>query len=162
MALVEQLMTTHPVTVAPETPVQDIARLLITRRINGVPVVDGAGHLLGIVTEGDLIHRAADEHYEPRESIWKENFWKSAFRRHDPSADKAQGRTAAEVMTCHVITVTPTTDVAVVARLLVAHNIKSLPVVQDGSQVIGMVSRYDLLRRLADQPEAFNPMRAGG
>ncbi len=154
---VRDLMTPDPVTVGPETPVQEIARLLLERRINGVPVVDSDGALLGIVTEGDLVHRAADERLQPRESVWKEHFWRSVFRRDEPETDRAQGRTAAEVMTRRVIAVTPDTDAAVAARLLVRHRIKALPVVE-GNRVVGMVSRLDFLRQLAADPDAFNPL----
>lgn len=153
------LMTPNPVTVRPEMPVAEIARLIMAHRINGVPVVDSAGALLGLVTEGDLIHRAADEKFEPRVSLWKENFWRSVFRRRGAEPDKAEGRTAAEVMTRDVITVTPETDVTVVARLLIENAVKALPVVE-GRRVVGMISRFDLVKRLGDQADAFNPLRA--
>ncbi|MBP8939820.1 MAG: CBS domain-containing protein, partial [Agrobacterium sp.] len=57
--LIRNFMTPDPVTVQPETPVEDIAKLLLANRINGVPVVDGVGRLLGVVTAEDLIHRGA-------------------------------------------------------------------------------------------------------
>ncbi|EQD76212.1 signal transduction protein [mine drainage metagenome] len=68
---VEQLMTPDPITVAPQTPVAEIAQLLLDHRINGVPVVDREGRMLGIITAGDLIYRAADETLGPRTSIWR-------------------------------------------------------------------------------------------
>ncbi len=61
-------------TVCPDTPVDTIARLLLAHRINGVSVVDEQQRLLGVVTAGDLVHRAADERLESRESLWRENF----------------------------------------------------------------------------------------
>lgn len=152
------LMTPNPVAVQPETPVAKIARLIVAHRINGVPVVDRDGALLGLVTEGDLIHRAADDTLEPRVSLWKENFWRSVFRRHGAEPDKAEGRTAAAVMTRAVITVTPETDVTVVARLLIDNAVKALPVVA-GRRLVGMISRFDLVKSLGDQVDAFNPLR---
>jgi len=152
------LMTPSLVTVRPETPVAEIARLIVAHRINGVPVVDSAGTLRGLVTEGDLIHRAADETLEPRVLLWKENFWRSVFRRRGAEPDKAEGRTAAEVMTRDVITVTPETDVTVVARLLIDNAVKALPVV-DGRRVVGMISRFDLVKCLGDELDAFNPLK---
>ncbi len=62
-------MTSSPVTVRPETPIEDITGLLIVHYINGVPAVDDAGRLPGTVTAEDPIHREADERFEPRESI---------------------------------------------------------------------------------------------
>lgn len=74
--MLRNFMTPDPVTVQPETPVEDIAKPLLTHRINGVPVVDNAGRLLGVVTAEDLIQRGADERLEPQ-SVWKESFWVS-------------------------------------------------------------------------------------
>lgn len=155
---IRDLMTPNPIRIALETPVAEIARILIEHRINGVPVTDAEGRLLGIVTEGDLVHRAADERLEPRESVWKENFYRSVFRRRAPEADKAEGRTAEQVMTREVLTVAPDRNVTVAARLLADHNIKSLPVIEN-ERLIGMISRFDLVKRLASDPENFNPMR---
>lgn len=154
---VRDLMTPNPRQIAPETVVAEIARILIEHRINGVPVTDTEGRLLGIVTEGDLVHRAADERLEPRESIWKENFYRSVFRRRTPEPDKAEGRTAEQVMTREVLTVAPDSNVTVAARLLADHNIKSLPVIEN-ERLIGIISRFDLIKRLASNADIFNPM----
>ena len=156
---VEQLMTPDPITVAPQTPVAEIAQLLLEHRINGVPVVDREGGMLGIITAGDLIIRAADERLEPRTSIWKENFYKSVFR-HPEETDKDQGRTAMEVMTRDVHSVEPATDIVMAARLLVDFDIISLPVLQNG-RVIGMLSRHDLVKWVAKHPEGANRLKAG-
>ncbi|MHB1282260.1 MAG: CBS domain-containing protein [Metallibacterium scheffleri] len=153
--LIRDLMTPDPVTVHPETPVEDIAGLLLAHRINGVPVVDEARRLLGIVTAADLIHRAADERLEPRESLWKENFWVSFLSPEGTHPGKAEGRTAAEVMTYEVHSVAPDDHPVVAARLMVDHHLTSLPVVEAG-MVIGVISRIDLLRRLH---ELENPLR---
>ena len=152
-----ELMTSDPVTAGPDTPVEEIARLIVAHQINGVPVVDGGGSLLGIITEGDLVHRALDEHFEPRASLWKENFWRSVFRRHGPEPDRAEGRIATEVMTREVVTVTPDTDVTVVARLLIEHSVKALPVL-DGGRLVGMISRFDLVKLFGERADAFNPL----
>ena len=76
---IRDLMTPNPIRIAPVTPVAEIARILVEHRINGVPVTDAEGRLLGLVTENDLVHRATDERLEPRESAWKENFYRSCF-----------------------------------------------------------------------------------
>ena len=153
--LIRNFMTPDPVTVQPETPVEDIAKLLLAHRINGVPVVDGVGRLLGVVTAEDLIHRGADERLEPRESVWKENFWVSFLGPKGRTARKAEGRTAAEVMTTEVHSVAPVMHPSVAARLMVDHHLTSLPVVEDG-KVIGVISRIDLLNLLK---ELDNPLK---
>lgn len=152
--LIRDLMTPNPVTVRPETTVEDIANLLLTHCINGVPVVDGAGRLLGVVTAADLIHRGADERLEPRESAWKENFWVSFLSPQGRRLDKAEGRTAAEVMTTEVHSVEPDMHPSTAVRLMVDYRLTSLPVVEAG-KVIGVISRMDLLSHLK---ELENPL----
>lgn len=151
------VMTSDPVVVEPDTPVEDVARLIVEHRLNGMPVVDPAGQLLGIVTGGDLMHRALDERVEPRTSVWQENFWRSVFFRHAPEPDRTEGRVAGEVMTRDVVTVSPDTDVIVVAGLLIEHAVKALPVLDDG-RLVGIISRFDLIKLLSEHPDAFNPM----
>ena len=153
--LIRDLMTPDPVVVRLETPVETIAGPLLAHRINGVPVVDEARRLLGVVTAADLIHRAADERLEPRESIWKENFWISFFSPEGARPSKAEGRTAAEVMTRKVHTVAPDDHPFVAARLMADYHLTSLPVVE-ADTVIGVISRIDLLRRLH---ELENPLQ---
>lgn len=147
--LIQKFMTPNPVTVQADTPVQDVASLLLAHRINGVPVVDAGGRLLGVVTAQDLIHRGADERLEPRESVWKENFWVSFLGPKGAKRDKAVGRTAAEVMTTQVHSVAPDMHLSVAARLMVDHHLTSLPVVAAG-KVIGVISRIDLLGQLKE------------
>jgi len=154
---IRKLMTRNPICVAPQTEVAEIARILTDRHINGVPVTDSEGRLCGIVTEGDLVHRAADERLEPRKSVWKENFYRSIFQRDNAEEDKAEGRTAEQVMTRDVLTVAPDSNITLAARLLSDHNIKTLPVIEN-TRLVGVISRFDLLKYLADNPDAFNPM----
>ncbi|TCS60842.1 CBS domain-containing protein [Varunaivibrio sulfuroxidans] len=153
--LIRSFMTPDPVTVQPDTPVEDIASLLLAHRINGVPVVNGAGRLIGVVTAEDLIHRGADERLAPRESIWKESFWVSFLGPMEAHRDKAEGHTAAEVMTAEVHSVAPDMHPSIAARLMVDHHLTSLPVVEDG-KVIGVISRIDLLSLLK---ELENPLK---
>ena len=65
---IRDFMTPNPITVRPQNAVEDIANLLLAHRINGVPVINGDGQLLGVVTAEDLIRRGADERVEPRSS----------------------------------------------------------------------------------------------
>jgi CBS domain-containing protein len=158
---VRELMTPDPLTVGPGTPVETLVDLLVEKGINGVPVVDEAGRVLGMVTTGDLIHRVADEHVPSRESVWRESFYKSVFRRDGFEPNPAAGATAAEVMSRNPAYVVPSDDMAVAARLLIEHRVKSLPVL-DGDRLVGMVSRLDLLRCLRSHPDCCNPFKRQG
>ena len=151
------LMTHDVVTLSPTTPVAVIAELLVTHRINGAPVVDDDGRLVGIVTAGDLLHRAADERLAESGSVWKESFWRRTSRRTPPERDRAEGRTAAEVMTREVLTVTPETDLVSVARVLLDRDIQAVPVLTR-TTVSGIISRHDILAHLAAHGGTLNPL----
>jgi len=149
------IMTTPVLTVTKDATVQEIARLLLDRHISAVPVVDGDGILLGVVSEGDLIRRA-DSGTE-RHPSW----WLSLVS--DPEDDarsylKSHGLRAVDVMTRNVIVVTEDTAVPEIADLLEKHRIKRVPVVREGC-VVGIVSRANLLQALVAQPHA-RPVQA--
>jgi len=137
-------MTADVVCVEPETPVKDIAQLLYTRRISGVPVVE-QGRVIGIVSEGDLIGHAAAIG-EQRRSWWLTAFTDESLSARDYA--KAHGRIARDVMTSNVITVEGTTTIAEIAKTFARHRIKRVPVVRDG-KLIGIVTRGNLLQGLA-------------
>ena len=145
---VKDVMTRDVVTVTGMTPVEEIAKLLLARHVSAVPVVDDAGTVLGLVSEGDLMRRVADPD-KPRRSWWLELFADP----HQSVADyiKTHGRTAADVMTPDVISVAGNTPVGEVARLLEKKRIKRVPVVRDG-KLVGIVSRSNLLQALASAP----------
>jgi len=143
------VMTTGVITVDPDTSVQAIATLLSERGISGVPVVDAADRLLGIVSEGDLLHRVetGTERLTRRRRSW----WLDTIASDQELARdyvKSHGRTAKDVMTREVISVTDTTDLAEVAMLLETKRIKRVPVLHEG-KLVGIVSRANLVRALA-------------
>jgi len=110
-------MTKEVVTVKPDATVREVAALLAGRGISGVPVVDANDRLVGIVSEGDLLHRTeiGTERHPKRRRSW----WLDAFAA-DLATDyvKSHGRKAEDVMTREVITVDETTELADVAVLL--------------------------------------------
>ena len=135
------VMTTDVVTVDPTTSVQALAMLLSERCISGVPVVDSKDRLVGIVSEGDLMHRVetGTERLTGRRRSW----WLDTIASEQELARdyvKSHGRTAKDVMTRDVISVTDTTELADVAMLLETKRIKRVPVLRDG-KLVGIVSR---------------------
>lgn len=143
--LASDVMTKQVVTVPPDAPVPEIARLLLDRHISAVPVVDADGRVLGIVSEGDLIRRP--EVAGPHRRSW----WLALLSGGEGDAAeyvKAHGGQASDVMTRPAVTVTEDTPAGDIARLLEERRIKRVPVVRRG-RLVGIVSRADLLRGLA-------------
>lgn len=154
MVSVADVMTRQVLTVAPDTPVREIAGLLYTKRISGVPVVDEGGQLVGVVSEGDLMGHAAAVGEQPRRRSWLAAFTGGAELAHDYA--KAHGHTAADVMTHGVQTIAETASLAEAVKLMERHRVKRLPVLRDG-RLVGIVTRRDLLRLLATT-DAVKPM----
>jgi len=143
------IMTTHVVTVGPDTAVKELALLLSERGISGVPVIDSDNRLIGIVSEGDLLHRAetgTERRTEHRRARWLD----SLASDRDLARDyvKSHGAKVADIMTRNVVTVSDTAELAEIANLLETKRIKRVPVLRDG-KLVGIVSRANLVRALA-------------
>ena len=145
------VMTTDVVTVSPDTSMQEIAGLLLEHGISAVPVVDDSGEIIGMVSEGDLL-RSNDDDREARRDWWLAMLAKGENGNQELLASRtAHSRRARDVMSAPVVTVTTNTDLSEIGKLLATHKIKRVPVLRDG-HIIGIVSRADLIRALAEQP----------
>jgi CBS domain-containing protein len=145
-----EIMTTKVLSAAPDMKLCDLARLLLEHGISAVPVVDPAGAVVGMVSEGDLIGRD-DAKREARRDWWLALL--AAGEELHPgflASLRDRDRTARDVMSSPVVTVAETMAATEIAGLLAAHHIKRVPVVRDG-KVIGIVSRADLLRAFASE-----------
>ncbi|MEW1908363.1 CBS domain-containing protein [Kitasatospora sp. NPDC085895] len=141
---VESVMTRDVVRVAPETGFREIVALLAEFDITAVPVVDAEDRPIGIVSEADLLRTLAAQEDDPATES-------AADRAPAGTADGGPdgGRaavTAAELMTGSVLCTTPGASVVAAARLMTAHGVKRLPVVDADGRLAGLVSRGDLLR----------------
>jgi CBS domain-containing protein len=139
------VMSSSVITVQPSTSVKEVAKIFLAQRISAVPVVDDHGKLVGIVSEGDLLHRA--EAGTQRHRSW----WLLALTNEKALAAeyvKAHARKVSDVMTQEVITATPETDLHEIATLLENHSIKRVPIVKNG-QIVGVVSRANLIQAVA-------------
>lgn len=132
METVDRWMSS-PAVVVPETlTLPEARRLLTEKHIRRLPVVDQAGQLVGIVTEGD-VNRVSDSHVT---DVREYNLY---FHVSDLPIR--------EIMTRHVVTVTPDTSVAEVAKLMLTRRIGGVPVVQ-GERIVGMITESDLFREI--------------
>jgi CBS domain-containing protein len=141
---VSDVMTPKVISVLPSDRIADAIRLMLDNRISGLPVIDEAGQLVGMVTEGDLLRRAetGTTRHRPR---WLQ-FLLSPGRLANEYVH-THGRRVDEVMTCDVVTAAEATPLDAIVQLMEQHGIKRLPVVRAGT-VIGIVSRANLLHAL--------------
>ena len=139
------VMSTTVVSVAADAPVQEIAAILVRHRISSVVVINAAGQLVGIISEGDLIRRA-EIGTEPHRSWWRAFFANARASAH--AYVRSHGRTARDVMSVDVVTAAPDEPLQKFAARMAGKRLRCVPVVQDG-RTIGVIARSDLVRRLA-------------
>ena len=145
------VMVSPVVTVKPYSSVKEVAKTLVEKCISAVPVTDDSGKLVGIVSEGDLMHRS--EAGTERQRSW----WLRLMAGDDMlAADyiKAHGRKIADIMTRKVITATPDMPLDEIAMLLEMNSIKRVPILRDG-QLVGIVSRANLVQAVASAPKGL-------
>ena len=139
------VMTRHVISVAPDASIETAVKLMLDRGISGLLVVDAAGQLAGVVTEGDLLRRS--ELGTGRQRSWWLRLLVSPGRQAEDFTH-AHGRKVSDVMTTHVVSVDADAPLTDIVELMERHRIKRVPVVQQG-KVVGVCSRADLLRALA-------------
>jgi CBS domain-containing protein len=148
-----EFMTKDPVTVSPDTPTPEIAKLLLARGISAAPVVNGEGTPIGMVSEGDLLGRGEADR-EARRDWWLTLLAEGEALHPDFLATLRNPQlTAREVMSAPVVRITETTEAPEIARLLEEYRIKRVPVVRD-DRIVGIVSRADLLRAFTAEHSA--------
>jgi CBS domain-containing protein len=141
-------MTRDVVVVRPDTTVREIAQVLVAHHISGVPVLDGAGAVVGIVTELDLMLRNANLHVPTYLRVLDALIPLGNPRDFDEEMRRALGTTAADLMSAPVRSVEPETDLADLATLMVDKRVNPVPVLE-GDRLVGIVSRTDFLRLMA-------------
>ncbi len=136
-------------TLKPEASVREAAQLFVERRISGAPVVDASGGLIGMLSEGDLLHRQELDSGEPRRSHWLSFFFST---REAADYVKSHARSVGDVMSRDVISVDENTSLQIIANLFELRGIKRVPVLRDG-KLVGIVSRANLVQALASAPQ---------
>jgi CBS domain-containing protein len=149
----KDVMTSPVVSVESDTPVLQAIRIMLQRRMSGLPVVDKEGRLIGIVTEGDFLRRA-ETGTQRRRARWLE-FLVGPGRLAEEYT-RSHGRKVDEVMTPDPVTVTEDTALDDIVKLMEKRQIKRVPVVR-GERVVGIVSRANLLHALASVSREAKP-----
>ncbi len=152
MLKVKDIMTRKVKTVSPETEITQAAKLLLSERINGVPVINQAGELVGILCQSDLIAQQKGIPIPSLFTLLDGYIPLTRFHRLDKEVEKIAATTVDNAMTPDPVTVTSNTDIEKVAALMVEKNYHTLPVVDDG-KLVGVVGKEDVLRTLLTSAE---------
>ena len=152
----QDIMTRDVVTVKPSAPVSEIARLMVQNNISGIPVVDDAGRLLGVVTERDLIARHARVHFPTYIPLLESIVYVGNRHHFEEELRRALATSAGEIMSSAVATVVPDTDILDVATVMFEKGVNPIPVVEQG-RVVGIISWTDLIKLMVREEETEEP-----
>jgi CBS domain-containing protein len=137
---VKDLMTTKVLTVRSSTQLKDAAALLTKHRISGLPVVDGEGRVLGVLSEGDILYKETGATDKP-------GFFDRLLAVPPIGLDlKLAARTVGEAMSAPALTIGPRRPVTEAATVMIEEGVNRLPVIDDEERLIGIITRADLVR----------------
>lgn len=142
---VKDIMTKKVITVKPDTPIYEVARLLFEQNLTGMPVIDESKKVVGIITEYDLMSRERHIHIPTFLDLMKE------FKVRDTHQIKKRIKAITqlqvkELMTQEVVRVSPDTEISQAAKIFADQHINPLPVVNETGQLVGIVSRADIVK----------------
>lgn len=141
---VSDVMTGEVITVKKDAGMQEVARLLSENKISGLPVVDDENHVVGIVSEADILYVAGMKKGHTFKDILKHVLG-------EPLPMRKNREIVADIMTSPAITTKPDTDIREAAGILDEKRIKRLPVVDDDNKLIGIISRANIVRYMGNK-----------
>ena len=142
------IMTEDLIQVTEDTPLKEVVRLMTAHSISGIPVVDAHNHLRGIISESDIIRRKRKIHMPDYIQLLEAMLNEADPDEFEHDIGAMLKQPVREFMTRQIITVGRNTSLGEITRLMVEHNIKRLPVVEDGL-LVGIVTRRDVIRAFA-------------
>jgi CBS domain-containing protein len=143
---VRDLMQSDVRTTTPEVSLKDVARTLVENRISGMPVCDGEGKVVGVISEGDILFK---ERGRPEQRSAPLGWLLDGGSRTD--LKKATARTVGDAMTAPAVTIRPSSSATAAARLMIEQGVNRLPVVVQDGRIVGIVTRADLVRAFTRQ-----------
>ena len=152
MIKAKDIMTREVKTVSPDTEIAKAAELLLSERINGVPVINKTGEIVGILCQSDLIAQQKNIPIPSLFTLLDGYIPMTLLNRLDKEVEKIAATKVSQAMTPNPVTVNSDTDIEQVAALMVEKNFHTLPVVDDG-RLVGIVGKEDVLKTLLVQPK---------
>lgn len=143
----KEIMKSPVITIKPDTTIETIAKILTDHDISGVPVVDEDNNLIGIVTEGDLLHKETNPRMPGVLSILGAFIYFNGVDRYKDDFRKLAATKASEIMTKKVISVSENAEITDIAAIMTTHKINRVPVLRN-NKILGIVSRADIIKTL--------------
>jgi CBS domain-containing protein len=150
---VADAMSRDPVVVRPETPMKEATQILAERRISGLPVVDDAGQLVGVLSETDLLWQETGVTPPAYITFLDSVIFLKNPAQYERDLHKALGQTVGEVMSREAITISPDKPLKEAAQVMHERSVRRLPVLDAAGHVIGILTRGDIIRAMAASQE---------
>ena len=141
------IMTTDVITVTKDTNLQDLAKILYENHINGVPVVDDDGRLIGIICESDLIRKNKKLHIPTVVTIFDAVFYLESPKKLEKEIERINATKVEDLYTKEVFTIDEKTEIDEIATFMTQKKVYTIPVV-DGDRLVGIIGKADLIRTL--------------
>jgi len=146
---VADVMSRDPILVRPQTPLKEAIQILAEKRISGLPVIDDAGKLVGIISETDLMWQETGVTPPAYIMILDSVIYLQNPGTYERDLHKALGQTVGEVMSKNPVAISPDKSLREAAQLIQNHKVQRLPVLDNGGNVIGILTRGDIIRAMA-------------
>lgn len=146
---VSEVMTSDPITVTPETSLEEAIKILAEQKISGLPVVDTQGDLIGVISETDLTWQATGVDTPPYVMFLDSVIYLQNPAKHNQEVHKALGQTVGEAMSTRPTTVEANQSVRTAARIMHEKKVRRLPVVNEQSKLVGIITQGDVIRMMA-------------
>jgi CBS domain-containing protein len=148
---VADVMTASPAVVQPDTPLKEAIKLLVEKKISGLPVVNQDGKLVGVLSEADLMWQETGVDLPPYFMFLDSVIYLENPARYEKELHKALGQTVEEVMSDRAISIKGDRPLKEAAHLMHKREVRRLPVVDDAGKVVGIITRGDIVRTMASE-----------
>ncbi len=147
---VADVMTSNPISVAPDTVLKDAIQLMADNHVGGLPVINADNHLVGILSESDLMWQTTGVDMPAYIMLLDSVIYLKTPNQYNQELHKALGQLVKDVMTDHVVTIAPDKSLREAAHLMHDKQVRRLPVVNADNHVVGILTRGDIVREMAN------------
>lgn len=145
--LIQDIMQTNVITINPDATIKEISKTLVENNISGVFVVNADDKLVGVVSEGDLLHKETNPRPPGAFGLLGAIIYYRGVKQYESDFKKLIALKASEIMTSDIIKISPEANIEEAASIMVNKQIKRLPVMMD-EEIIGVVTRRDIIKTL--------------
>lgn len=148
---VQEIMNKYPATVTEEATITEVAQLLVKHNVTALPVVAEDNKLVGVITEGDLLYKKVRPHAPHYVNVLGASIYYGGIGEYNDQFKKLLASHVRDLMSTEVVTGTGATDVEEAVAVMVERHLKSLPIVDEQYRLVGVLSRHDIMRLIAEE-----------